>query len=371
LKLRHRILLSTGAIVVLAIASFAFALSRNAACPVARSLPAGADLAIAVVRRCYGSYDVLSMEQVAKPARAADEVLVKVHSASVNPLDWHMLTGKPYVMRLSTGFGVPEQVRIGTDFAGTVESVGRDVTRFQPGDEVFGATRGAFAQYVAVRAQASLVRKPAELTFEQAAAIPIAAVTALQGLRDKARLRAGQHVLINGASGGVGTFAVQLAKIWRAKVTGVSSTRNVELVRSIGADQVIDYTHERFIDGDVRYDIVFDTVGNHSLLELRRVLKPGGIVVLVGGSKRDPWLGPLWRSIGAAVLGPFVHEKLVKFYAHMNAEDLDLLAGLARSGKLTPVVDLRFPLVEVPAALEYLAGRHARGKVIVNVEEPT
>jgi len=262
-------------------------------------------------------------------------------------------------------------VRIGTDFAGTVESVGRDVTRFQPGDEVFGATRGAFAQYVAVRAQASLVRKPAELTFEQAAAIPIAAVTALQGLRDKARLRAGQHVLINGASGGVGTFAVQLAKIWRAKVTGVCSTRNVELVRSIGADQVIDYTHERFIDGDVRYDIVFDTVGNHSLLELRRVLKPGGIVVLVGGSKRDPWLGPLWRSIGAAVLGPFVHEKLVKFYAHMNAEDLDLLAGLARSGKLTPVVDRRFPLVEVPAALEYLAGRHARGKVIVNVEEPT
>lgn len=367
MKLRYRILWGAGALLALSVASLAIAMSYEAACPTARSLPHGAERTKAIVRRCYGSYEVLSLEEVARPVAADDEVLIKVSVAAVNPLDWHMMTGKPYLMRLSTGFGAPDDARIGVDFAGTVEAVGGKVTRFKPGDEVFGGKRGAFAEHIVIRESGSLALKPPGLTFEAAAAIPIAAVTALQGLRDKGRIRAGQKVLVNGASGGVGTFAVQIAKAYGAHVTGVCSTRNVALVRSIGADHVIDYTKEKFVDGAGRYDLVLDTVGNHGLLELRHVLKPNGIGVIVGGPKRDPWIGPLWKLVKVSALSPFVDEELVSLMAELNPQDLNFLAELARSGKLAPVIDRRYALGEVPAALEYLAGRHARGKVVVTV----
>src|SRR5436305_3646774 len=261
----------------------------------------------AIVYHTYGSPDVLKLEEVEKPTPKDNEVLVKVHAASVNAGDWaHLLRGKPFLMRLM-GFGLlkPKHQILGTDIAGRVEAVGRNVKQFQPGDEVFGSIRGGFAEYVCAR-EDSLVLKPANISFEQAASVPIAAVTALQGLRDKGRIQPGQKVLINGAAGGVGTFAVQIAKSFGAEVTGVCSTRNVDRVRSIGADQVIDYTQEDFTKTGQRYDIILDAVGNHSLLACRRALNPKGIYVAVGGPS-GPWMiGPLARAITAPVLSRLV-----------------------------------------------------------------
>jgi NADPH:quinone reductase-like Zn-dependent oxidoreductase len=324
----------------------------------------------AIRYRCYGSPEVLELAEVAKPTPADDEVLIKVHAASVNPLDWHYMRGKPYIMRLSSGIGRPADPRFGVDFAGTVEAVGKDVQRFKPGDEVFGGKSGALAEYVTVREDRALVLKPANISFEEAAAVPIAAITALQAVRDKGHVKHGQRVLVNGASGGVGTFAVQIAKSYGAEVTGVSSTRNVELVRSLGADHVIDYKQQDFTRGTQRYDVIIDNVGNHPLLAYRRVLEPDGIVVMVGGPSDDPWIGPLARPIRAAVLSPFVSQRYAMLMAEMNALDMGVLRDLLAAGKLKPVIDRRYTLPEVPAAIAYLEEGRARGKVVIAVAGP-
>lgn len=368
MTLRKQILTVALVLVALASASLALALSHDAPCAAPAALADGTTRMQAIVQRCYGAADVLRLEQIAKPAPADDEVLVKVRAASINPLDWHYMTGTPYVMRLSSGLGAPDNHRVGVDFAGTVEAVGKDVTRFKPGDDVFGGKSGALGEYVTVRETRALALKPANIDFAQAAAIPVAAVTALQGLRDKGRIRPGQQVLINGASGGVGTFAVQIAKSYGAEVTGVCSTRNAAMVRSIGADHVIDYTRENFTQGTQRYDVILDNVGNHALLETARALKPGGVLVIVSGPKHDRWLGPLSRSIKATVLAPFVDQELLQFLADLNQDDLKLLGDLVRAGKTTPVIDRRYALRETPAAIRYLGTGRARGKVIVHLE---
>jgi len=352
-----------------ALAALALGLSHDAACRPAQALPDGTQRMKAIVYRCYGSPDVLSYEDVEQPAVADDGVLIKVHAASVNPLDWHYMRGAPYIMRAQTGLGAPTDIRLGVDFAGTVAAVGKSVTRFKPGDAVYGGADGAFAGYVSVREGKALAPKPANLTFEQAAAAPIAGSTALQALRDLGALRPGQKVLINGASGGVGTFAVQIARSYGAEVTGVCSTRNVAMVRSIGADHVIDYTLEDFTQGGQRYDLILDNVGNHSLPALRRALVPGGTVVIVGGPNDGRWLAPLDRVLGATVYSKLVSQKFVFILAQLNREDLAVLGDLMQSGELTPVIDRRYPLSEVPAAIRYLEEGHSRGKVVIDVAE--
>jgi len=321
----------------------------------------------AAVQCEYGGPEQVEVRDVAKPVPGDDQLLVRVRAASVNPLDWHLVRGTPYVGRLGMGLRKPATTRLGVDFAGTVEAVGRSVTRFKPGDEVFGGRTGAFAQYVLVRQDRAVVAKPARLTFEEAAAVPVAAVTALQGLRDQGKLQAGQKVLVNGASGGVGTFAVQLAKAYGAHVTGVCSTRNVELVRALGADRVIDYTREDFTKGDDRYDLVLDNVGNHSLSECRRVLTPAGRYVIVGGPS-GRWVDPLPRALGALVLSRFVSQDLRMFLAKLEPQDLATLADLLAAGKVRPVIDRRYPLGEIAAAIRHVEQGHARGKVVVTVE---
>jgi NADPH:quinone reductase-like Zn-dependent oxidoreductase len=328
----------------------------------------------AIVYRSYGPPEVLRLEEIEKPVCNDSQVLVKVRAAAVNPLDWHFMSGKPYLVRM-TGAGVfaPKVPRLGVDMAGQVEAVGRTVTRLEPGDEVFGHRFGAFAEYVCA-SEKSLALKPANLTFEQAASVPVAAVTALQGLRDKGRIQPGQKVLINGASGGVGTFAVQIAKSFGADVTGVCSTRNVDLVRSIGADHVIDYTKEDFTLSGQRYDLILDMIGNHSLLDVRRVLTPQGTLVLVGKVDKGRWLKPLTGMFEAAVLSPFVSQDIVPMLAKINSEDLTILRDLIQAGKVTPVIDRRYRLSEVPEAIRYLGEGHARGKVVITVghdDEPS
>ena len=368
MKLRYKI---SGVILLLlavAVLSLAFALSHDSPCGPAPSLPSDAKLMKGIVYRCYGPPDVLKFEDLEKPTAKDNEVLVKVHAAAVNPLDWHYMRGTPYLVRMDAGLGAPGNPRLGVDFAGTVEAVGKDVKRFKAGDEVFGGKYGAFAEYVSVSEERALVLKPANLTFAQAAAVPIAAVTALQALRDKGRIKPGQKVLINGASGGVGTFAVQIAKSFGAEVTGVCSTRNVEMVRSIGADHVIDYTQEDFTKSGQRYDLILDNVGNRPLLEYRRILNDKGIFVIIGGPNTGPWLGPMASPIKAILLSPFVSQEFVMILAELNKEDLAILADLMQAGKVTPVIDRSYKLSEVPAAIAYLEEGHARGKVVINVE---
>ena len=296
-----------------------------------------------------------------------NEILLRVRAASVNPLDWHFLRGEPYAVRLVAGMPKPKDPRLGVDLAGVVEAVGRNANRFRPGDEVFGAGKGAFAEF-ACAPESSLVSKPANLSFEEAAAVPIAAISALQGLRAAGKVQAGNQVLINGASGGVGTFAVQIAKALGAQVTGVCSSRNVELVEGLGADSVIDYSHEDFTRGEARYDVILDCVGNHSLSAIRGVLQPGGRHVPVGGTT-DNWMaGSLARSVTAMVLSQFGSRKLVPFFlAKMNQEDLDTLREMLECGKIKAVIDRRYPLEDVPEAIRYLEEGHARGKVVIAV----
>ena len=365
---RKRILWGVLALLGLGIASLAFALSYDSPCGDADARPSGATLMKAVVYRCYGSPDVLHVEAIAKPEITDNELLVRVHAASINPAEIHFMTGKPYIVRLLTGIGAPEYTRLGNDFAGIVESVGQNVKRFKPGDQVFGGNRGALAEYVALSEDQALEMKPDNLSFEQAASIPIAGVTALQALRDHGRLEPGQKVLINGASGGVGTFAVQIAKAFGAEVTGVTSTRNVELVRSIGADHVIDYTKENFTSGTARYDLILDIVGNHPLSDARRALKPDGIIVMVGGPKENRWIGPLSRNVDGIVLALFVEQEFVAFVSNVNRTDLSVIADLARAGKVTPVIDRRYRLIDAPAAMRYLETGRARGKVVLGIE---
>jgi len=370
MKLAKKILVGVVAVLALAVAALAVTLSYDADCEATRPLPAGTPGMKAIVYGCYGPPGVLRLTDVERPVPTADQLLVQVHTAAVNPLDWHYLRGEPYIMRLTSGIGRPAVNRLGVDFAGTVVAVGRDVTRFRPGDAVFGGVTGAFAEFVVIRESRAVASKPANVGFEEAAAVPIAAITALQAVRDKGGVRAGHKVLINGASGGVGTFAVQIARDLGAEVTGVCSTRNVELVRSLGADHVVDYTQEDFTRGDRRFDVIIDMVGSHSLLAYRRVLAPDGVVVIVGSTSRDPWLGPLLRPLAGLLVDPFVSQRFVTLLAELNQPDIETLAGLLGSGKLKPAIDRRYGLEQLPEAIEYLETGRARGKVVIDVSPP-
>jgi len=353
-------------LLVFALGTFGFLISRNAGCTPPPPLPAGATPMNAMLYRCYGPPEVLKLEQAARPVPQDDQLLVRVHASSVNPLEWHYMRGEPYILRMQAGFGAPKDARIGSDFSGTVEQVGKSVTRFKVGDEVFGGANGAFAQYVVVGESRGVALKPANVSHEQAAAIPIAAITALQALRDQGHLKAGQKVLVNGASGGVGTYAVQLAKAMGANVTGVCSTRNVDMVASLGADRVIDYKNVDFVQKGERYDLIVDTVGNRDLRDLQRVLEPGGIAVIVGGPS-GAWLGGLKIPIKIIFYKPFADGDFKFFLAHLNPKDLEYLASLMASGKMKSVIDKTYPLAEVPAAVAYLEEGHARGKVVITV----
>ena len=326
----------------------------------------------AIVSTEYGSPERLRLAEVDKPALEPDAVLIRVRAASVNPYDWHLIRGEPYVGRLmGMGLRRPSDSRRGVDTAGTIDAVGENVIGWQPGDEVFGRCSGAFAEYVLGDPE-KLVAKPARLTFEEAAAIPIAGVTALQALRDGGAVRPGQRVLINGAAGGVGTFAVQIAKSLGAEVTGVCSTRNVDMVRSLGADHVIDYTKEDFTKSEQRYDVIFDNVQNHTFSERRHVLTPNGICVLVGlgGAGWHADTGThLIRSFTTPLMSKFTNQKFTFFVAQLNHNDLAFLGDLMQSGKVTPVIDKTYKsLGEVKDALAYLEEGHARGKVVIGVE---
>jgi NADPH:quinone reductase-like Zn-dependent oxidoreductase len=323
----------------------------------------------AIVQYKYGSPDdVLELQDIDKPVVKDDEVLVRVHATTVAGDDWHIMRGLPYVARIATGLFRPRKNSVpGRDVAGRVEAVGTNVTQFQPGDEVFGWCDGAFAEYVSVSEDA-LALKPANLTLEQAAAVPISAFTALQALRDKGQIQPGQKVLIIGASGGVGTFAVQLAKAFGAEVTGVCSTRNVDMVRSIGADHVIDYTQEDFTQSGQRYDLILDMVGNRSLSDCRRALNPRGTLVIVGwGTRGGPRIMGMDRTVRALVLSPFVRQRLRALFHTNSKEDLATLKEFIEAGKVTPVISARYPLSEVPEAIRHFEAGHARGKVVITV----
>jgi NADPH:quinone reductase-like Zn-dependent oxidoreductase len=322
----------------------------------------------AAVYTRYGPPDVVQITEVEKPVPKDNEVLIRVRAASVNPYDWHFMRGMPYFLRLGAGLRKPRVARLGVDAAGQVETVGGNVTQVKPGDEVLGLCRGAFAEY-SCASESRLARKQEKVTFEQAASVPIAGLTALQGLRDKGKIQAGQKVLINGAAGGVGTFAVQIAKSFGANVTGVCSTRNVGMVRSIGADYVIDYTQEDFTKREQRYDLILDCVANHSLSAFRRVLSPKGRYIMVGAADAGGrWMiGLLARLVKALVLSWFVRQKLGMVGAKANQEDLTILQDLIATGKVTPVIDRRYSLNEVPEAIRYLEEGHARGKVVITL----
>ncbi len=321
----------------------------------------------AIVRDTYGSRDVLELRGIYKPEIGDGEVLVRVHAAGVDRGVWHVMTGLPYPIRLA-GFGLraPKNPVIGSDVAGVVEAVGEDVSRFQPGDEVFGIGKGSYAEYVCAR-EDKLAPKPANLTFEQAAAVAVSGLTALQGLRDHGKVRPMQEVLIIGVSGGVGTFAVQIAKALGAEVTGVCSTAKAEMVRAIGADHVIDYTRDDFAEGGQCYDVILDIGGNSSLSHLRRALAPGGALVIAGGETDGRWLGGTDRQLRALALSPFVGQRLGTFVASENHRDMVVLKDLIESGKITPVVDRSYPLKEVPEAIRYLEEGHAQGKVVITL----
>jgi len=368
MKLRYKITTGLLAIILVGLSAGAITVSYNSACEPAPEISGNAEHMKAITLRCYGSPDVLNLEMVERPQPADNEVLIKVKAAAVNPLDWHYMRGSPYIMRLmGAGIGKPENHKTGVDFAGTIETVGANVTEFMPGDDVFGGGNGAFAEYITIAEDRALVSKPTNMTFEQAASVPIAAITALQALRDKGQLKAGQKVLINGASGGVGTFAVQIAKSFGAEVTGVCSGRNAEMVRSIGADHVIDYKKEDYTDKGQKYDLIVDMIGNHSLSENRSVLNPDGIFVIVGGSKGN-WLAPLAAPLKAMVYSPFVDQEFVLLIAQMRKKDLAVLGKLMETGKITPVIDRSYSLSEVPEAIRYSEEGHARGKIVISLE---
>ena len=321
----------------------------------------------AIVYQKYGSPDVLELKDIEKPIPSDEEVLVKVHAAAANPLDWHFMRGTPYLVRLMNGLLKPKNTMLGADIAGSVESVGRNIEQFKPGDDVFGMSKGSvggFAEYVCAR-ERSLALKPANISFEEAAAAPVAAFTALQGLRDTGKIQSGQTVLINGASGGVGTFAVQIAKSFGAVVTGVCSTRNLDMVRSIGADHVIDYTKEDFTRNGQCYDLIYDAIANHSALEYRRALSPGGICSIVGFSTMFHMLNEMLVGSLVSMIGS---KKIVGMgVAKPNQKDLIIIKELLESGKIKSVIDRRYPLSEVREAIRYLETGRARGKVIITV----
>ena len=321
----------------------------------------------AIVQDRYGSADVLEFRDIEDRVVGDRDVLVRVHAAGCGPDVWHLMTGLPYFARLMVGFRRPKVGVRGWDVAGTVKTVGAAVTVFRPGDEVMGVAVGSFAEYAIADPQ-KLVPKPARLTFEQAAAAPISGLTALQALRDEGKVQPGQKVLIIGAAGGVGTFAVQIAKAFGAEVTGVCSTTKMDLVRSIGADEVIDYTREDFADGSRRWDVIVDTAGRRSLSQLRRALAPKGTLVIVGGDGGGRWTGGFLRgAVRAPLLSMFVDQRLRGLTSKENQEDLQALRELLETGKVTPVIDRTYPLIEAPDAIRYLAEGHPRGKVVITV----
>ncbi|GAA3677445.1 NAD(P)-dependent alcohol dehydrogenase [Arthrobacter ginkgonis] len=319
----------------------------------------------AIVQREYGSADVLRLARVPRPAIAADQILVKVRAAGLDRGTWHLVTGTPYAIRLAMGLRRPRNPVPGMDLAGTVAAVGSKVTRFAVGDEVFGYGRGSFAEY-AVAPEAKLAHKPAGLSFEQAAALAVSGSTAMQALRDAGRVRAGQRVLVIGASGGVGSYAVQLAKASGAEVTGVASTGKLDLVRALGAERAIDYTREDFADGSRSYDLIIDTGGNASLGRLRRALTPTGTAVIVGGENAGLWTG-LGRQFRALALSPFIRQRLAVMFAREGAADLERLAELAAAGRVVPAIDATYPLERMPEALRHLEAGEVRGKAVVVV----
>jgi len=317
----------------------------------------------------YGGPEVLTLADVEKPTPTDNQILVRVRAASLNPLD--LTIRGPWLLRPMFGMRKPKEIRLGVDYAGTVEAVGKNVTQFKPGDEVFGGRNGAIAEYVCALADRAVVPKPANMTFEQAAAVPVAAITALQGLRDKGKIQSGQKVLVNGASGGVGTFAVQIAKSFGTEVTGVCSTRNVDLVRSIGADHVIDYTKEDFTRSEQRYDLIYDLVGNHSFSERRGILNPNGICVMAGlggAGWHEGFASRLLGELNGYLRSRFTSQKFIAYIAQFNKADMSILADLMQSGKVRPVIDRTFKFSETADALRYLETGHARGKVVVAVQ---
>ena len=321
----------------------------------------------AIVQDAYGDAGVLRNERVARPEIAENEVLVRVHAAGLDRGTWHLMTGKPYLMRVTgMGFRSPKDAVPGRDLAGTVEAVGSAVTRFAVGDKVYGVGRGSFAEY-AVAKQDKLARKPASLSFEQAAVVPISGGTALQALTDHGRIEAGQHVLVIGASGGVGSYAVQLAKALGGEVTGVASTAKLDLVRSLGADRVLDYTKDDYADGTAHYDLVLDIAGNPKLSRLRRALTPKGTAVLVGGEDGGNLTGGMNRSLRALVLSPFVGQRFAWFIAKERASDLEQLTDLIEAGRVTPSIDRTYPLDRVPDAMRHFAAGQVRGKVAITI----
>lgn len=319
----------------------------------------------AVVYHSYGSPDVLKVEEIEKPAVTEDGVLVRIHASSVNPAEWYGMTGL-VVARLQSGLFKPKDSRIGGDFAGVVEAIGGKVTHLKPGDEVYGGRNGAFAEYVSVIN--AVVRKPVNLTFEEAAAVPTAGITALQGLRDHGKVKPGDKVLVNGAAGGVGTFAVQIAKALGAEVTGVTSTKNMELARSLGADHVVDYTKDDFTRTGKQYDLIFDIAGSRTWKEYKRVLKPNAIFVIVGAPKGNKVLGPLARIFNLKLASIGASQKISFFIAQFNRPDLDILREMIESGKVKPIVEKVYPLANVVEAMTHLGTGHARGKIVLKVK---
>lgn len=320
----------------------------------------------AIVRNTYGPPEVLELRDIPKPLIGDDEALIRVHAAGLDPSVWHLLTGQPYLVRIMFGLLRPKNPVLGWDVSGIVQAVGKNVTDFRPGDEVFGSCRGAFAEYTSARAN-RLVRKPANLTLEEAAAVTVSGCTALQALRNAGNVQPDQHVLVIGAGGGVGTFAVQIAKAFGAKVTGVCSNMKIDLVRSIGADYAIDYSQEDFTDGRQRYDLILDMAGNRSVPHLRRALTPRGTVVAVGGEGGGRWFGGLGESLAWLALSPLMHKKFRLLMATVGKEDLQTLKELLEAGKVRPVIDRTYPLSEVPEAIRAWERGHARGKVVITI----
>jgi NADPH:quinone reductase-like Zn-dependent oxidoreductase len=322
----------------------------------------------AIRYHAYGPPEVLEYLDVDEPVAGDDEVLLRVRAAAVNPQDWHLMRGTPYVVRATAGLTRPRAAGLGADAAGVVEAVGRNVTDFRPGDEVFADGSGTFAELVVLRGDGAVFRKPPDLTFEQAAAVPVAGTTALQALRDRAGLQAGQSVLVNGAAGGVGTFAVQIAKAFGAEVTAVCGSANTDLVRSLGADHVVDYTREDFTESKQRYDVVLDIAASRPLAEVRRVLAPAGVLVGVGAANADRlWFGPLARPLTMAALSSVARQTLVPMLARPKRGDLAVLRAMLEDGQIVPVIDRMYPLAEVPDAIRYAERGHARGKVVITV----
>ena len=366
MKLRSKIIIGLFSILTLLIISVAVAIGYTSDCGPARAAAADDNAMKAIIYQCYGGPDVLEYVDVPKPVPADNEVLVKVKAAGINPADYHFMRGSPYLMRLMTGIGKPSGQKMGTDFSGVVEAVGRNVSKFKVGDDVFGGRKGALAEYVTVRENGAIALKPENVSHEQAATLAIAAITALQAVRDKGEVKAGEKVLINGASGGVGTYAVQIAKYFGADVTGVNSTRNVEMVLSIGADNVIDYKKADYATQNTRYDVLIDMVANNSLSTNLEVLNPGGRLVNVGSIEKGDWIQPLIRPTKTLFMNPFIGDKkIIGFVASIKQEDIELLARMMAEGKLTPVLDKGYPLAETANAISHLETGRARGKIFV------